>query len=30
MNRVGTWCDEDGDAKAWQDVNKDWEARNWR
>jgi hypothetical protein len=28
--RTGTWCDEDGDAKAWQDGDEDREARNQR
>jgi hypothetical protein len=30
MARVGTWCDEDGDVKAWQDEDKNRQARNWR
>jgi hypothetical protein len=28
MVRVGTWHNEDRDAKAWQDEDKDREARN--
>jgi alpha-amylase/alpha-mannosidase (GH57 family) len=28
--RTGTWHDEDGDTKAWQDVDEDREAGNWR
>jgi hypothetical protein len=28
--RVGTWRDEDRDAKAWQDGDEDREAGNWR
>jgi hypothetical protein len=28
--RMGTWHDEDGDMKAWQDKDEDREVRNWR
>jgi hypothetical protein len=28
--RVGTWHDEDRDARAWQDEDEDRVARNWR
>jgi hypothetical protein len=28
--RAGTWCDEDGNAKAWQDEDEDSEAGNQR
>jgi hypothetical protein len=28
--RAGTWCDEDGYTKAWQDEDEDREARNRR
>jgi hypothetical protein len=30
MTRAGTWCDEDGNVKAWQDEDEDREARNQR
>jgi hypothetical protein len=30
VTRVGTWCDEDRDVKAWQDDDEDREAGNQR
>jgi hypothetical protein len=30
MGRAGSWLDEDGDPKAWQDDDEDREARNQR
>jgi hypothetical protein len=30
ITRVGTWSDEDGNRKAWQDEDEDREAKNQR